>query len=206
MSGNDHVGGLIGSNDGTVSASYATGSVSGNDSVGGFIGSSNGGAISGSYATGNVSGDNYVGGLVGEQSGNTISASYAMGSVSGGGDDIGGLVGRNENGAITTSYAAGRVSISVAAFYIGGLVGYDEGGAIAASYWDTQASGQGSSYGGVGQTTAELQSPTGYAGIYADWNLDLDGDGKGDEPWDFGGPGQYPALRYGGLDVGAQRR
>ena len=206
VSGNDHVGGLIGSNDGTVSASYATGSVSGNDSVGGFIGSSNGGAISGSYATGNVSGDNYVGGLVGEQSGNTISASYAMGSVSGGGDDIGGLVGRNENGAITASYAAGRVSISVAAFYIGGLVGYDEGGAITDSYWDTQASGQGSSYGGVGQTTAELQSPTGYASIYADWNLDLDGDGEGDEPWDFGGSGQYPVLQYGGLDVGAQRR
>ena len=111
-----------------------------------------------------------------------------------------------KNGVINASYSVGRVSTSGDTFYIGGLVGYAEGSDIVASYWDTQASGQGSSYGGVGQTTAELQTPTGYAGIYAGWNLDLDGDGEGDEPWDFGGPGQYPALRYGGLDVGAQRR
>ena len=27
-----------------------------------------------------------------------------------------------------------------------------------------------------GHTTAELQDPTGYTGIYANWNVDLDGD------------------------------
>ena len=33
------------------------------------------------------------------------------------------------------------------------------------------------------KTTSELQSPTGYTGIYADWNVDLDGDGARDDPW-----------------------
>ena len=205
----DHVGGLVGTSDNsTISGSYATGGVVGdNDLVGGLVGHTTNGTITASYATSNVLGGNdYVGGLVGSSYSGNISSSYATGSVVGGGDDIGGLVGWNENGVINASYSVGRVSTSGDTFYIGGLVGYAEGSDIAASYWDTQASGQGSSYGGVGQTTAELQSPTGYAGIYAGWNLDLDGDGEGDEPWDFGGAGQYPVLQYGGLDVGAQRR
>ena len=56
-----------------------------------------------------------------------------------------------------------------------------------------------SSAGGVGKTTAELTAPTGYTGIYADWNLDLDnGDGDndvttgGDNPWRFGGDEGLP--------------
>ena len=200
------VGGLVGSNSrGTISGSYATGSVSGNDYVGGLVGSNDWETISGSYATGSVSGNDYVGGLVGSNDRGTINGSYATSSVAGGGDDIGGLVGRNENGDITASYSVGRVSTSGGTSYIGGLVGYADGGDIVASYWDTQASGQTISYGGVGQTTVDLQSPTGYTGIYADWNLDLDGDRRRDDPWDFGSTGQYPALRYGGLDVGAQR-
>lgn len=109
-------------------------------------------------------------------------------------------------GAVTASYAAGRVAATGVAFYIGGLVGYGEGGNIAASYWDTQASGQAVSYGGVGKTTAELQSPAGYTGIYAEWDLDLDGDGTGDEPWDFGNSRQYPALRHGGVAAVGQGR
>ena len=193
------VGGLVGhnNNSGAISGSYATGNVSGDDSVGGLVGS-NEGTISTSYATGSVSGgDDRVGGLVGSSSG-TISASYATGDVSGGGDDIGGLVGRN-NASVIASYAAGRVSTSGDTFYIGGLVGYDddEGGDITASYWDTQTSGQAGSYGGVGKTTAELQSPTTNSGIYADWDASV---------WDFGNSRQYPALKYGGMDVAAQRR
>ena len=86
------------------------------------------------------------------------------------------------------------------------MVGYDEGSDITASYWDTEASGQSSSYVGVGKTTAELQSPIGYGGIYADWNLDLDDNGEADDPWDFGNAVQYPVLPYGGLDVAGQRR
>ena len=235
VSGDEHIGGLVGySRYYTISGSYATGSVSGRDYVGGLVGRSFSGAISGSWATGNVSGDDYVGGLVGNSQDGTINGSYATGTVSGSGDnigglvghsfnipitasyatgsvagsgnDIGGLVGRNVWGSITASYAAGQVSTSGGTFYIGGLVGYDEGGTITASYWDTQASGQAGSYGGVGKTTAELQSPAGYTGIYAEWNLDLDGDNTADDPWDFGDSRQYPALKYGGMDVERQRQ
>ena len=70
MEGRSYTGILAGSNSGTITASYATGSVSGRDNyVGGLVGdNSSGGAITASYATGSVSGDNYVGGLVGANS------------------------------------------------------------------------------------------------------------------------------------------
>ena len=207
VSGNYYVGGLVGVSNGSISTSYTTSTVSGDDDVGGLVGDSSSSRITASYATGSVSGDDRVGGLVGfggRYGG--ITASYATGSVAGSGDDIGGLVGRNGSGAITASYAVGRVSTSGDTFYIGGLVGYHERSDITASYWDTQASGQAGSYEGVGKTTAELQSPAGYTGIYAEWNLDLDGDNIADDPWDFGNSRQYPALKYGGMDVERQRQ
>ena len=178
VSGDRYVGGLVGSSNlGTISGSYAAGAVSGGDYVGGLVGYSHYrftrySIISGSYATGTVSGDDYVGGLVGSGSYGSISGSYAAGSVSGSGGDIGGLVGRSENVSVTASYAVGRVSTSGDTLYIGGLIGYDEGGEITASYWDTQTTGQAGSYGGVGKTTAELQSPTTNSGIYTDWDAE----------------------------------
>ena len=207
VSGGDYnVGGLVGNiSNGRVSGSYATGSVSGSRYVGGLIGGGYDNRISGNYAMGSVTGDYSVGGLVGDGHRNRISASYATGGVAGDGDDIGGLVGRNISGAITASYAVGRVSTLGDTFYIGGLVGYHEVSDITASYWDTETTGQAGSYGGVGKTTAELQSPAGYTGIYAEWNQDLDGDDDADDPWDFGDSGQYPVLKYGGLDAASQR-
>lgn len=54
----------------------------------------------------------------------------------------------------------------------------------------------------MGKTTAELQTPTGYTGIYTGWLLDFDNaDGDFDDTtgvddfWDFGTSGQYPALK-----------
>ena len=48
-------------------------------------------------------------------------------------------------------------------------------------------------------TTAELQGPTDYTGIYRSWNVDLDRSPLGDEDdaddlWDFGTATQYPVL------------
>ena len=99
--GDNDVGSLVGSNNGTITNSYAMGAVSGDDDVGGLVGS-NGGIITNSYATGTVSGDNDIGGLVGSNFSGTITNSYATGAVSGD-DDVGGLVGSN-NGTITNSY------------------------------------------------------------------------------------------------------
>ena len=54
----------------------------------------------------------------------------------------------------------------------------------------------------TGKTTAELQAPTGYTGIYAEWLIDLDNADRDfdittgvDDYWDFGTSSQYPALK-----------
>ena len=225
----DNFGGLTGVNAGVIAASYATGSVSGSGfaDVGGLVGENEiEGKIITSYATGGVSGqgDNF-GGLAGVNSG-VIAASYATGIVSGNGyADVGGLVGDNRyTGVITAAYAEG--SVSGRADRYGGLLGSNQGvvtvcfstggvpqrgggligsngnyGTVANCYWDTETSDQSDSAGGEGKTTAELQSPTGYTGAYADWNVDLDGDGSSDDPWSFGSATEYPVLNLGTLDI-----
>ena len=209
VTGDRYLGGLVGFGAMiNISASYATGAVTGSGSpVGGLVGFGDVINISASYATGAVTGSGaFFGGLVG-RSGGSISASYATGTVTG--DNIvGGLVGYHRNGNISGSYAIGRL---LGADEVGGLVGRNHG-AVTNSYWDTVASGRSDSDGGQGKTTSELQSSTGYTGIYAGWNLDLDNADRdrdlstdGDDPWDFGTSSQYPALKYGGLDVSAQR-
>jgi hypothetical protein len=92
----------VGANDGgSITNSYATGSVSGEDRVGGLVGGDYG-TITNSYATGSVSGVDYVGGLVGGNFG-TITKSYATGVVTGTGASVGALVGQNF-GSIAASY------------------------------------------------------------------------------------------------------
>ena len=93
VTGDYYAGGLAGINNGTISGSYAAGTVSGNSDVGGLAGRSSG-VISESYAAGTVSGNNDVGGLVGNNNRGTISESYAAGTVSGG-SNVGGIVGYN---------------------------------------------------------------------------------------------------------------
>ena len=186
-------GGLVGYNTGFVVLSYATGPVTSDRSAGGLVGYHQSKLIAASYATGPVSGSS-AGGLVGTvatpRSEATIMASYATGSVDGG--TAGGLVGHlYDEGTITASYATGRVAGS----RTGGLVGDDERGTVTSSYWDTRTSGQGSGSPGSGRTTAQLQSPGSYSGIYGSWNVDIDEDDINDNPWDFGTSSQYPALK-----------
>ena len=225
----DNLGGLVGVNSGAITDSYATGSVSGKGfaDLGGLVGANEiEGKVITSYATGDVSGqgDNF-GGLSGVNSG-VIAASYAAGSVSGNGyADVGGLVGDNGfTGVITAAYAEG--SVSGRADRYGGLLGSNQGlvsfcfstgevpqgggglidsngnyGTVANCYWDTETSDQSDSAGGDGKTTAGLQSPTGYTGAYADWNVDLDGDGSSDDPWRFGSATEYPVLKLGTIEI-----
>ena len=189
VTGNDYVGGLVGRNDGGLLGSYVTGQVSGHIFTGGLVGY-NHSAILGSYATGQVSGHTFTGGLVGYNA-LAIVGSYATGRVWGS-NRVGGLSGTSVR-SITASYATGRVS---GRSNIGGLVGEDSvSGTITASYWDTTTSGQATGDGGAGQSTATLQAPTGYSGIYADWNVDVDGNGTPDDPWDLGTASQYPVLK-----------
>ena len=52
------------------------------------------------------------------------------------------------------------------------------------------------------KTTVELQSPTGYTGIYIQWLIDFDNadedddeDTGKDDVWDFGTSDDYPAIK-----------
>ena len=218
MTGGSEVGGLVGRNEeGRVAFTYAKGPVAGRSRVGGLLGVNAAGFYPGtataSYATGDVSGDEALGGIAGANSG-SIAASYATGSVSGTAA-VGGLVGDNSmpwvdrwdeggSGTVIASYAAGFVSGESS---VGGLAGRNPGRLIL-SFWDTDVSGQsnGAGDGNVpadsGKTTAELQSPDGFNGVFSVWNIDLDnadGDytletGAGDF-WDFGTNQDYPALK-----------
>ena len=139
VAGGDFVGPLAGANQGTVSHSYSTGSVSGYGCVGGLVGSNDFGVITSSYATGSVlGGRKYLGGLAGCNNGGTIIASYATGSVSGD-TEVGGLVGNNY-GSVIASYATGSVRGQE---YVGGLVGYNDDGSINASYSVSEVTGGG---------------------------------------------------------------
>jgi len=189
--GNLNVGGLVGKNDdsgGTVINCYATGNVTGNDNVGGLVGWNRKGTMSNSYATGRVTGNDSVGGLVGKNSG-TASNSYATGRVTGN-DHVGGLVGGNDiNGSVSDSYSTGRVTGSS---HVGGLVG-KKAKSVSNSFWDTVTSGQGSSYGGIGKTTMEMQNITTFSG--AGWDIVLIGDYV-DETWYIDDGNDYPRLGW----------
>ena len=196
VSGQDKVGGLVGENQGTVLVSYGTGVVSGRNRVGGLVGS-NWHQIHVCYAGANVSGTGQVGGLAGYSTAHII-ASYATGHVAATDamSGSGGLVGNADGSYILASYTTGR--ISGAGRRDGGLIGADTNsisGTVSASYWDKDTSGVASGSLGSGQSTTTLQSPEGYTGIYGNWNADLDGDSLGNDPWHFGGSGDYPALK-----------
>lgn len=186
--------------------------------VGGLIGAVAGGTITGSYANVDVSGGSgsRVGGLVGSagSDGGAIAASYASGAVNGGANaGVGGLVGELQAaGRIVDSYAVGVVRGGGGRdSKTGGLLGIRQSGATAVnSYYDAGATGQSDaanaadadavgadSDAAIGKTTRELQSPTGSAGIYLEWDA---------EQWDFGTARQYPAVKGNGSLVPGQRQ
>ena len=100
--GGGYVGCVVGTNRGTVSNSYSSGSVRGDSAVGGLVGR-NGGTVSDSYSISSVMGKDSVGGLVGDNYGSTVSNSYSIGSVTGEWS-VGGLVGLNHAGTVSNSY------------------------------------------------------------------------------------------------------
>ncbi len=217
------VGALVGVSAGTIRGSWATGTVSntitqGNGLkatnpavVGGLVGQTHSSSvIAASFASVDVSAGvvphnsgpgTRVGGLVGINDG-AIIAAYATGTARSSGDApwparlgpnhiVGGLVGHN-GGSITASYVSNTVSggsnhplVRTAA----------SSSRVHHSYWDSDIEyGWRNDAGGIGKTTAELQAPTDYTGIYANWNVDLDGDGNADDPWSFGTSSEYPTL------------
>jgi len=128
VSGNDNVGGCIGTCDNSSATNcYSTGAVSGNSKyTGGFIGYNYQSTISSCHSTSSLtlsgqSSEN-AGGFVGANMSGTISLCYAMGVVSSEDSEVGGFAGTN-NGSIEKSYATGNVTGNTV---VGGFVGANE--------------------------------------------------------------------------------
>ncbi len=212
--GNQYCGGLVGEAViANIVSSYATGNVVNRYAITSY--SSHDRLIGAEVqACQSWSGTPYsTGALVGRIAGGGITDSYATGRVT-----------------VPEGVRAERCPFIKA----GGLAGNSQAalgsvnpGSITNSYWDRETTtydyiGSGRVNGpdnGISMvgahTTAELQMPTAYGATssarYFEWNRDVDndantGDASGnDDPWDFGGAGDYPALKYGRLDVGPQR-
>ena len=184
--GQNFVGILAGENKGTVAASWTTGAARGAAFIGGLVGynvnfaAGDAGAVIACYSHASAhstasSGNANMGGLVGTTQGVTgrpasLVASYSTGAVTAG---------------TTSNVAALTLAVSPAT--------------ITNSYYDSTTSVS-SAGAGAGHATSALQTPTGYTGIYANWNVDVDGTTGNDDPWDFGTASQYPVLKFGGMD------
>ncbi|MBN2128851.1 MAG: hypothetical protein JW741_05115 [Sedimentisphaerales bacterium] len=221
ISGHRYVGGLAGFNCGTIANCYVRGSISAYSEVGGLVGH-NYGAITDCYANVDVSGGYHgTGGLVGYNEGR-ITTSYATGTVATGfgpgttawkyngglvganvgtitnchaSSDVtgiaysGGLVGNN-GGEVSTCYSCGAVSGSDRA---GGLVASGSG-TVEQSYWDVETSGQPTSAGGTGKTTADMMRSATYSG----W-------GRG-AVWTIAEGQDYPRFSWEDLPGGPTRK
>ncbi len=181
------IGGLVGSNQGTISDSGSSVNVTGpsvaTSDVGGLVGQ-NTGNISSSYSTGSVNSLSSfaVGGLVGLNLGN-IANSYSTGATTG--NTVGGLVGEDfVSGTISNSYSTGHVSGTSPGGFIGEV---DSSGAVSNNFWDTSTSNQGNGVGTIGTSfgsnitnlnggcigcATDLSSEATYAG--AGWNIGTD--------------------------------
>jgi len=110
------------------------------------------------------------------------------------GTRVGSLIG-NQAGTVTACYAGGATYTNLRGTGSGTLTNsYYQAVAVT-----TESSGTASG----AKLKATLTGPTGYSGIYEDWE-DIDGDGTVDpeddnDSWNFGTDKQYPVLK--GIDV-----
>ncbi|MEN6386474.1 MAG: GLUG motif-containing protein [Phycisphaerales bacterium] len=132
VTGARFIGGIVGTNEGTIFNCSFNGIVHGGQIVGGLVGENNGNIVA-SYFDGNVEGittnSDYIGGLVGSNSG-TINNCYAMYTVNGS-RFVGGLAGHNYLGSIINCYSRGNTNGSA---YVGGVSGCNYSGNISNCY------------------------------------------------------------------------
>ena len=187
VSGANYIGGLCGSNSGCISKCHSTGLAFGdNDGIVGGLCGSNSGSINECYSAGVVSGAMYIGGLCGYNDTGSITESYSVGSVNGAWY-IGGLCGSNWNGSISKCYSTGAVSGDED---VGGLCGYnDTGSIISACFWDIHTLGMTTSSGGTGKTTTEMQTQLTF--ISSGWDFMGETANGTDDIWYMDG---YPSF------------
>ncbi len=182
--GTSGVGGLVGVlASGRATSCCAEAALTGSSEVGGLIGT-NGGTVQSCRAGGTVSADRSAGGLIGSHSsGGWASNCYSLTVVTAR-EDTGGLIGECHYGVVTTCYAAGPVVGS--GYSIGGLIGEAFDGSVVGSFWDITATGQAGSQGGLGKTTAQMQTASMF--IDAGWDFE--------NIWTIGAGQDYPRLQW----------
>lgn len=137
-----YAGGIVGYNEGKVTACCNTGTVTGADSVGGIAGGP-AGTVSDCYNVGAVTGTSHVGGIAGN--GGTVSYCYNVGAVTGTpGAEIA------NNAAVSKCFFLGTQGMSAEKFANGTvLAALIDGRADGAHPWDTECVGKRLSDGGM---------------------------------------------------------
>ncbi len=171
-----YIGGLIGrAYETRVAYSSVNATVQGSRYVGGLIGHLAGSsdimdgywAVEKSFSTGSVTApEGYTGGLIGEQGSFILRMSYSRSAVTGTDYFVGGLIGYLSGGGVWQVYSTGMVSGSPYPDYMGGLIGFKSSSNNIGGYWDTQTSGQATSQGGYGRTTAQMKTQATYVEGY----------------------------------------
>lgn len=215
-----NAGGFFGyqGGDSLIERCYADVEISGGawaDTLGGFGGYASDGTVSQCYALGDVDGHYQVCGFIAETAFGAgtpvylIEDCYARGNVHGA-DSAAGFVclngvGAGKSATIENCYSTGMVWVDeTVGPEIGGFC-YDNGDTITNCFWDTETSGQATSDGGTGKTTAEMKTKTTYTDALWDFT----------NTWKMGGaqPGGWAAfwlasivfLLFAGIMFGATK-
>jgi hypothetical protein len=175
-----HVGGLLGVNLGTVRRSGSTVTVVGGQRVGGLVGRQSApGVVEECYALGDVTGNQYVGGLIGTVFGGEILNSYARSPLVTA-VDAGGLAGDvNVNAAtITNCYAASGLSGEGAEGLVGLVIG--DSSTVTNSYFLDTATGS----VGTALSAEQMMLPA----SFSDWDFDA--------VWEIEAAAAFPSLHF----------
>jgi len=144
------------------------------------------------FGTGEVNGRYNVGGLIGAIRYGEVTSCYSTAAVKG---QIftGGLVGSSEYGLFVDCYSAGKVTGDN---FTGGLIGWNQfpDSLVLSCFWDYESSGQTSSAGGTGKTTAEMQAAETF--IDAGWDFMGETDNGTDDTCWIDKNQDYPGLSW----------
>ncbi len=190
--------GIFGYSDGGFIQNLKTenSTVIGTDYVGTLIGQHSAEEFNIVCIDGIVEGDDYVGGVSGKYYGSSKDFQNVYSSINVSGDMyVGGLVGDRHHADIDKSYSVGVVT---GTSNVGGLIGYNTyGGDVTNSFWDNETSGQSTSIGGTGKTTAQMQSIE----TYSAWDIvavssKADGYANHSYTWNIVNGSSYPFLSW----------
>ncbi|MEN6308811.1 MAG: SdrD B-like domain-containing protein [Anaerohalosphaeraceae bacterium] len=198
-----YVGGLVGRSSGTITRCSSEGTISATSTVaaayaGGLVGFLTSNTLSSACSTASVTASSasnaYAGGLAGLQTASTITSCFSTGPVHASSPTAyaGGQVGFQGAGTtLQKCYSTGLVTAAAATAYQGGLLG-SKSGDVTNSFWDTQTSGQSTSAGGTGKTTAQMQTQATFAN--AGWDFT--------NTWRMCDGTNYPRLQWEPLLAG----